>query len=148
MFYGYVYLITNKINNHKYVGMRTSSTFDEKYWGSGILIIRAIKKYGKENFTREILHWCKDHNELVMTEVAEIKTRNAAHSDEYYNIIDDATPILFGSQNGFYGKKHTDKTKKLISEKNTGSTWTEDQRIQHGIWSNSEYCNEKINGEV
>ena len=45
---GYVYLITNLINNKKYIGLRKSSTFDEKYWGSGKLIQKAIKKYGKQ----------------------------------------------------------------------------------------------------
>lgn len=138
MFYGYVYLITNKINGHKYVGMRASSKFDTSYWGSGILIQRAIEKYGKDNFTREILHWCKDHTELIMTEVAELKNRNVAVSDEYYNIIDTATPILFGKDNGFYGKKHTEEVKKIISEKNTGAKWSEDRRKEYDIWSNSE----------
>jgi hypothetical protein len=138
MFYGYVYLITNKINNHKYVGMRASPVFDESYWGSGILIQRAIKKYGKDNFTREILHWCKDYNDLIMTEVTELQSRNAANSDEYYNIIDTATPILFGENNGFYGKKHNEKTKKLISDKNTGSIWTDEQHENYKKWVNSE----------
>lgn len=138
MFYGYVYLITNKINNKKYVGMRASSVFDESYWGSGLLIRRAIEKYGTDNFTREILHWCSNHKDLIMTEVAELQTRNAAISDEYYNLIDTATPILFSEDNGFYGKKHTNDTKKLISEKNTGSKWTDERKKQHEIWSNSE----------
>lgn len=138
MFYGYVYLITNKMNGHKYVGMRASSEFDNDYWGSGLLIRRAIEKYGKDNFTREVLHWCKDHTELIMTEVAELKNRNAATSSEYYNIIDTATPILFGKDNGFYGKKHTAEVKKLISEKNTGTKWSEERHKEYNIWSNSE----------
>lgn len=138
MCYGYVYLITNKINGHKYVGMRASNVFDENYWGSGILITKAIKKYGKENFTREILHWCNTPDELIMTEVAELKKRNAAKSDEYYNIIDDSTPILFGSKNGFYGKNHTDSTKKIISEKNSGIKLTSKDKEKRKVFWNSE----------
>lgn len=140
MFYGYVYLITNKLNGKKYVGMRASRKFDETYWGSGILIQRAVEKYGKENFTREVLHWCKNHDELIITEVAELQSRNAAISDEYYNLIDTATPILFGKDNGFYGKQHTEETKKIISEKNTGTSWSDARRTRYEQWSKSEDC--------
>jgi hypothetical protein len=140
MYYGYVYLITNKINDKKYVGLHASTSFDDSYWGSGLLISRAIKKYGKKNFIREVLHWCRTHDELVETEVAELISRNAAKSDEYYNIIDTKTPILFGKENGFFGKSHTLNTKKIISEKNSGNTWTSERRDRYKLWSMSEDC--------
>ena len=48
---GYVYLTTNLINNKKYIGRRTSEVFlDTKYLGSGIHLLNAVKKYGKENY--------------------------------------------------------------------------------------------------
>ncbi len=47
--YGYIYLTTNLINKKKYVGQHKSSKFDERYKGSGKLIKKAFKKYGKEN---------------------------------------------------------------------------------------------------
>ena len=51
--YGYIYKITNKINGKIYIGQHSKSDgsleeMDESYWGSGIKIINAIKKYGKE----------------------------------------------------------------------------------------------------
>ena len=56
--YGYIYKITNKINNKIYIGKRVGSSFDERYWGSGTKLRSAIKEFGIENFTREIIEWC------------------------------------------------------------------------------------------
>ena len=113
--YGYVYLITNNINGKKYIGLRSSSTFDDSYWGSGKLIQKAIAKYGRENFTREILHWCETPEQLVECEQREIINRNAADSSEYYNLIATKTPIMIGESNPFFGKQHSEETKKKLS---------------------------------
>jgi hypothetical protein len=51
----YVYLITNKINGKKYIGSSRKDQIDENYYGSGKVIKDALKKYGKENFQRDIL---------------------------------------------------------------------------------------------
>ena len=51
----YVY-ITKCIDNDKfYVGDHSSNTLNNSYLGSGQLIKKAIKKYGREKFTCEIL---------------------------------------------------------------------------------------------
>ena len=69
-----VYKITNLINNKIYIGK------DEKnrahYMGSGLYIKRAIKKYGKENFKKEILEECKTKDELCEKEKSWIKKLN------------------------------------------------------------------------
>ena len=53
--YGYIYETTNLINNKKYIGKRTSKKFLPNYLGSGVLITKAIEKYGKENFTVKLI---------------------------------------------------------------------------------------------
>jgi len=48
-----IYIITNLINNKKYVGQ---SIYNRAlYFGSGSIIEQSIKKYGKKNFTKDIL---------------------------------------------------------------------------------------------
>ena len=52
----YIYKITNKLNGNIYIGLKTTSVEESlEYYGSGKLIQIAIKKYGKKNFTKEIL---------------------------------------------------------------------------------------------
>ena len=53
----YIYKITNLINGKIYVGKRVRENPSDvkNYFGSGIAIRGAIEKYGKENFSKEIL---------------------------------------------------------------------------------------------
>ena len=60
---GYIYVITNILNNKKYVGKHVGKPEDSpNYFGSGIAINNAIEKYGKENFTKEILEYHQNAN--------------------------------------------------------------------------------------
>ena len=52
-FTGKIYLTTNLVNRKIYIGQTT--TDDKFYIGSGIFIKKAIKKYGKCNFSKTIL---------------------------------------------------------------------------------------------
>lgn len=68
-----VYLTYNHINEKKYIGVHkqksgySSDQFDG-YLGSGIALKMAIKKYGKENFTRETLLSSEDRDEIYRME--------------------------------------------------------------------------------
>lgn len=89
--YGYIYKITNKINGKIYIGQHSKSDnsledLDKSYWGSGIKIIKAIKKYGREAFTREILCWCDSLEELNTREKYYITTLNCLNDTIGYNI--------------------------------------------------------------
>ena len=55
------------------MGQKKSDYFVKRYFGSGIIIKEAVKKYGRENFIIEILQWCKDKEELDYYEVYYIK---------------------------------------------------------------------------
>lgn len=84
--YGYVYETTNLINGKKYIGQHKSKFFDTKYVGSGIILLEAIKKYGKENFKVKIIKECVDADELNQAEIFFINKYNAVDSENYYNI--------------------------------------------------------------
>ena len=57
-YYGFIYITTNKINGKKYIGKKKYCGNYETYLGSGIAIKNEIAKYGRENFTREIIEEC------------------------------------------------------------------------------------------
>ena len=61
-----IYLTTNLVNGKKYIGLDMNN--DNNYFGSGVYIKRAIKKYGKENFTKQILETCNNREELLLCE--------------------------------------------------------------------------------
>lgn len=86
--YGYIYETTCIPTGKKYIGLHKTSktTIDENYIGSGKALIRAIKKYGKENFTCRILEWCNSREELNKAEVKWIAYYDAYNSREYYNL--------------------------------------------------------------
>jgi len=84
--YGYVYITTNLINGKKYIGMDKWDEFSDSYLGSGIHLNRAIEKYGKENFKKEILCECETEEELIEKEIYYIDLYDAVKSKEFYNL--------------------------------------------------------------
>jgi hypothetical protein len=52
----YIYRTTNLINGKTYIGQHKKTNRRGKYIGSGLILRKAIKKYGKENFKVEILY--------------------------------------------------------------------------------------------
>lgn len=86
--YGFIYKTTNNVNGKMYIGKRTYDK-DGKwatYLGSGILLKRAVQKYGEDKFSRTILQECKDKNELNSSEKYWIDYYNATQNDMFYNI--------------------------------------------------------------
>jgi group I intron endonuclease len=82
-----VYLVENLINGKKYIGMDTHN--NPKYLGSGTLITKALKKYGKENFKKSILEHCSSIEELEIRETWWINYFNALESKDFYNLEDN-----------------------------------------------------------
>lgn len=81
----FIYLTTNLINNKKYIGYHYGC-IDDNYLGSGTLITKAIKQYGKENFSRAILEICKTKQEVLEKEKHWIFQFNAVEDENFYNI--------------------------------------------------------------
>jgi group I intron endonuclease len=177
-----IYKTTNLLNGKIYVGQ--SKHNKSTYLGSGTYIKKAIKKYGRENFNREVLEYCETSEDLNERELYWIKKlkatdrkigynvrlknqglyttqsrerqmhfkgkkltdehraniskglegykkttehirkiqqnmdRSYMQTEEYRNNMSMSTS---GSKNGMYGKKHTEETKQLISQKKLGN---------------------------
>jgi len=80
----YIYCITNIISNKQYVGLTTRAIDESKnYYGSGVYIMRAIKKHGKHNFKKEILELCDTDINLKKREIFWIKEMNTKSPNGY-----------------------------------------------------------------
>ena len=91
---GYIYIITNLINDKVYIGKRQKSKFDFKYWGSGLIIKESIKKYGIENFSRDVLCWCDSLEELNNMEKYYIKEYDSKNPLLGYNLTDGGDGVI------------------------------------------------------
>lgn len=66
--YYILYETTNLINGKKYRGIHKTSNLEDGYLGSGLALEKSVKKYGKQNFKREILEFCSSYEELLEKE--------------------------------------------------------------------------------
>ena len=83
----YIYKTTNLLNGKFYIGKRVYRKKDDNwYLGSGIYLNRAIKKYGREYFKKEILEWCNNKIHLCEREIYWIKQLNATNKEIGYNL--------------------------------------------------------------
>lgn len=132
---GYIYTITNNINNKIYVGQTISPKerwFKHKNEAKHIdtrsyksHLYNAMNVYGADNFSFEIIEEC-DCEILDERERYWIQELNTLEPNGYN--INNGGRKLFGKENPFYGKHHTDETKQIISEKNTGRKATDEER--------------------
>lgn len=108
---GFVYLITNKISGRKYIGKKlakfSKTTYRmvklkngnkkrkkikgkiesdwQTYYGSNDELNRDVEALGPENFTREILFYCKSKAECSYIEAREQFRHQVLESEDYYN---------------------------------------------------------------
>ena len=108
---GFVYCITNIASGRQYIGKKLAkfskttyktvklkngtkkkkkirSKIDsdwQEYYGSSVELTADIEKLGKENFSREILYYCKSKAETSYIEAREQFDRKVLESNDYYN---------------------------------------------------------------
>lgn len=86
MKYYFVYETTNLINGKKYRGAHQTEDMNDGYLGSGAVIVKAIKKYGKENFYRSIIAFYTNVEEMYLGEAYYIDYDWICRKD-VYNLI-------------------------------------------------------------
>jgi GIY-YIG catalytic domain len=105
----YLYQITNLVNNKIYIGIHKTDDINDGYMGSGKVIKSAIKKYGVENFKKDILEFF-DTYRLALEKEAEIVTDEFLLREDVYN-------LRRGGTGGFdYINKHIVVNRSQISK--------------------------------
>jgi len=108
---GFVYLITNKLSGRKYIGKKLAkfsktaykvvklkngtkkkkkirSKIDsdwQDYYGSSPELTKDVVALGVENFSREILYYCRSKSECSYIEAREQFARRVLETTDYYN---------------------------------------------------------------
>lgn len=144
--YGFIYITTNMVNGMKYLGQKKFDRIWKNYLGSGAVLRKAIDKYGKENFDRNIVCICNSPEELNQAEYDLSVFLDVVESPDWYNLCYGG-----GATSGY---KHSDELKRAQS-KRAKECWMDDEYRQKHIDyaktrvgdKNSNYGNHKLAGE-
>lgn len=171
---GYIYCITNIVNGKMYVGQTYDYEYrwarhkkDYKYsYNDSIILYRAFRKYGLENFDFKVVEECDDSimSDKEMYWIAKLNTFvKDTHSNGYNmtrggeKLLGDSNPFFgkkhtkeiraklssvaserVGELNGFYGKTHTQKTKDKLAQGRIGKSMSSETKLKLSIY-NSEH---------
>jgi len=158
----FVYITTNLNTGKQYVGDHSTSNLNDGYLGSGIHLIRSIKKYGKKEFNQEILEFFYTKQEAFDAQEKYINKYNTL-TPNGYNIsptggselggflsnetkgkISKANkgkisfrkgksfPEVLGELNGMFGQTHTPESVQKIKNANIGKKWSEEINKKKG----------------
>lgn len=115
----FCYKTTNVVNGHFYIGKHSTSNLNDGYLGSGDLLQKAIKKYGKENFKREIIQFFDTEEDAFAFEETLIENW-MIKSDECYNLKGGGDGVGAGENHPNFGRVFTEETRRKMSSSHAG----------------------------
>lgn len=122
-----VYKITNKINNKVYIGITSkglSARWKEHLYnaehGCPFKLYNALRKYGKENFSIELIDFCNSWEEL--------EEKEKYYISEYKSLQDEFGYNMTEGGDGTIGRYVTMETRDKIRQKALGREVSEETR--------------------
>lgn len=110
--YGFIYITTNMVNGKRYLGQKRFVKNWQTYLGSGRAFQEALKKYGRESFSRNIVCFCNSAEELNNTEYELSVFLDVVNSEDWYNLVYGG-----GTMSGYVA---SEETRKKMSESRQG----------------------------
>lgn len=142
--YGFIYITTCLINGKRYLGQRKFNKGWRTYLGSGSAFSRAVKKYGKANFVKEIVEICFSSEELNEAECKYSVFFNVVENNDFYNLVlgggtsagwhpseetkEKISKANKGEKSAWYGKRHTQEEKEKIGNAHRGKVLSDETR--------------------
>ena len=114
-----IYKITNTVNNKNYIGCHKTEDVNDGYMGSGKILKRAIKKYGLDSFTKEILHNCNNSEDMFSME-SELVNEDFVADRNTYNL----------KEGGYGGFDHVNGSE--FDYHNPGN-WSDIAKLNHSL---------------
>lgn len=126
---GFIYVVTNEVNNKKYVGQTTALKVEtrwrqHKYGGVGPCLLKAYRKHGYHNFRYEVLCECpnEDCDSLEIQYIKELDTLaprgyNLQGGGLNFSVHPDTRRKISESK---IGKPRSEETKAKVSESSKG----------------------------
>jgi hypothetical protein len=108
-----IYKTTNRLDGKYYIGCHCTEDENDSYLGSGKHLVSAIKKYGKENFIKEILYIFENKQDMFNKE-KELVNEEVVKNPLSYNLKIGGSGGNPGIVGAFKGKTHSLTTKEKI----------------------------------
>lgn len=128
----YFYKITNQINGKFYFGVHSTDNLEDGYMGSGVALKRAYSKHGIENFTKEILTFFANADEMYAFEEQQVNDGLVADPNCYNMVI------------GGRGHKVTSQMSELAKKVNSTEEELEKKRLAiRRYWTTGDVAEKK-----
>lgn len=128
----FTYITINNLNKKCYIGKHSTDNLEDGYIGSGYNLNRAIKKYGKKNFTCDIIRFYPTDEEAYQAEIELLEP--LWNWEMCYNITNGGEGVGSGESNYMYGKIGKDcPNYGKIRSKETRKKLSEAAKEQHRL---------------
>ena len=155
--YHIIYKTTCLVTGRYYIGMHSTDDLQDKYLGSGVRLTRSVKKYGKEQHTREILEVfpsrvaASDREKEILTEELradplclncgagglgavdrpiDTEVTRQKRSEAQLGKV-RTTEMRENYSKAFTGKPKSDAHKSAMSNARTGVKWSSERKASH-----------------
>lgn len=148
--YGVIYKVTNLINGNKYIGKARNFNGRKSHHimlannGTGFAFHNALRKYGLENFNWCIIDQAYSEDELNDREIFWIDFHKSFRDYGVgYNLTLGGDGVTFsaetlrkmseakkGEKSVWWGRKHTEETKRKIGEGNKGKKYSDEAKAK------------------